>query len=374
MSGIIRRPDAEQPHLGNNSVDSWVSFQARPGQQDNMAQEQALGTPAEQEQAEAWRCDPQKALKRFQSILDSRRDQFIENYRFGLNPVLYVKEFTNEVREFLNSLDFLKHYMKGTVLEATKGMISDSGGNTSVFEYSDNEDDKQVYRNRLEFYSTIACGFLDMLNMLVSRVEMGNVGAASQCSILEFLFLRDNQGTDPNTFVRAVINQALYLAKKEMPSVSEQGIQNKSDLEEITKFKESTISRIHSNINYLMLRVFSTDFNRSVFVSQVIDPGIAVGICDWKDFKKSSIGKLYRRIHNWVNDSQNPENYLADEVREIFNFYDQGKENLKGIRYWLREQFNITDERIDNFLQGQDSEPVNAPRRQNIDDDFRIPW
>jgi hypothetical protein len=264
--------------------------------------------------------------------------------------------------------------MKGEVLEVTKGMISDSGGNTSVFEYSDNEDDKQVYRNRLEFYSTIACGFLDMLNMLVSRVEMGNVGAASQCSILEFLFLRDNQGTDPNTFVRAVINQALYLAKKEMPSVSEQGIQNKSDLEEITKFKESTISRIHSNINYLMLRVFSTDFNRSVFVSQVIDPGIAVGICDWKDFKKSSIGKLYRRIHNWVNDSQNPENYLADEVREIFNFYDQGKENLKGIRYWLREQFNITDERIDNFLQGQDSEPVNAPRRQNIDDDFRIPW
>ena len=374
MSGIIRRPDAEQPHLGNNSVDSWVSFQARPGQQDNMAQEQALGTPAEQEQAEAWRYDPQEALKRFQSILDSWRDQFIENYRFGLNPVLYVKEFTNEVREFLNSLDFLKHYMKGTVLEATKGMISDSGGNTSVFEYSDNEDDKQVYRNRLEFYSTIACGFLDMLNMLVSRVEMGNVGAASQCSILEFLFLRDNQGTDPNTFVRAVINQALYLAKKEMPSVSEQGIQNKSDLEEITKFKESTISRIHSNINYLMLRVFSTDFNRSVFVSQVIDPGIAVGICDWKDFKKSSIGKLYRRIHNWVNDSQNPENYLADEVREIFNFYDQGKENLKGIRYWLREQFNITDERIDNFLQGQDSEPVNAPRRQNIDDDFRIPW
>ena len=374
MSDIIRRPSAEQPHLGNNSVDSGVSSQAKPDQQDNMAQEQALGTPAEQEQAEAWRCDPQKALKRFQSILDSRRDQFIENYRFGLNPVLYVKEFTNEVREFLNSLDFLKHYMKGTVLEATKGMISDSGGNTSVFEYSDNEDDKQVYRNRLEFYSTIACGFLDMLNMLVSRVEMGNVGAASQCSILEFLFLRDNQGTDPNTFVRAVINQALYLAKKEMPSVSEQGIQNKSDLEEITKFKESTISRIHSNINYLMLRVFSTDFNRSVFVSQVIDPGIAVGICDWKDFKKSSIGKLYRRIHNWVNDSQNPENYLADEVREIFNFYDQGKENLKGIRYWLREQFNITDERIDNFLQGQDSEPVNAPRRQNIDDDFRIPW
>jgi len=374
MSGIIRRPDAEQPHLGNNSVDSWVSFQARPGQQDNMAQEQALGTPAEQEQAEAWRRDPQKALERFQSILGSWRDQFIESKKTGLNPVLCVKEFTNEVGEFLNSLDFLKHYMKGTVLEATKGMISDSGGNTSVFEYSDNEDDKQVYRNRLEFYSTIACGFLDMLNMLVSRVEMGNVGAASQCSILEFLFLRDNQGTDPNTFVRAVINQALYLAKKEMPSVSEQGIQNKSDLEEITKFKESTISRIHSNINYLMLRVFSTDFNRSVFVSQVIDPGIAVGICDWKDFKKSSIGKLYRRIHNWVNDSQNPENYLADEVREIFNFYDQGKENLKGIRYWLREQFNITDERIDNFLQGQDSEPVNAPRRQNIDDDFRIPW
>jgi len=374
MSGIIRRPSAEQPHLGNNSVDSGVSSQAKPDQQDNMAQEQALGTPAEQEQAEAWRRDPQKALERFQSILGSWRDQFIESKKTGLNPVLCVKEFTNEVGEFLNSLDFLKHYMKGEVLEVTKGMISDSGGNTSVFEYSDNEDDKQVYRNRLEFYSTIACGFLDMLNMLVSRVEMGNVGAASQCSILEFLFLRDNQGTDPNTFVRAVINQALYLAKKEMPSVSEQGIQNKSDLEEITKFKESTISRIHSNINYLMLRVFSTDFNRSVFVSQVIDPGIAVGICDWKDFKKSSIGKLYRRIHNWVNDSQNPENYLADEVREIFNFYDQGKENLKGIRYWLREQFNITDERIDNFLQGQDSEPVNAPRRQNIDDDFRIPW
>ena len=357
MSDIIR-PRAEQSRSDMNPVDSWVSFQARPDQQDNMAQEQALGTPAEQEQAEAWRYYPQEALKRFQSILDSRRDQFIKDKTFRLNPVLYVKEFTNEVGEFLNSLIFLRHYMKGEVLEVTKGMISDSGGNTSVFEYSDNEDDKQVYRNRLEFYSTIACGFLDMLNMLVSRVEMGNVGAASQCSILEFLFLRDNQGTDPNTFVRAVINQALYLAKKEMPSVSEQGIQNKSDLEEITKFKESTISRIHSNINYLMLRVFSTDFNRSVFVSQVIDPGIAVGICDWKDFKKSSIGKLYRRIHNWVNDSQNPENYLADEVREIFNFYDQGKENLKGIRYWLREQFNITDERIDNFLKGQDSEPV----------------
>ena len=373
MSGIIRRPDAEQPHLGNNSVDSWVSFQARPGQQDNMAQEQALGTPAEQEQAEAWRRDPQKALERFQSILDSRRDQFIKDKTFRLNPVLYVKEFTNEVGEFLNSLIFLRHYMKGEVLEVTKGMISDSGGNTSVFEYSDNEDDKQVYRNRLEFYSTIACGFLDTLKMLMDRVEVNDVGAAST-SILEFLFLRDNQGRDPNTFVRAVINQALYLAKEEMLPVSEQGIQNKSDLEKITKFKESIITRIHSSISSLMFPVFSTNFDRSVFVRQVISPWTAAKIRDWEEFKKSSIGQLYRRIHNWVNTSQNPENYLADEVREIFNFYDQGKPDFEGIRYWLRERFNITDERIDNFLQGQDSEPVNAPRRQNIDDDFRIPW
>ena len=369
MSGIIRRPDAEQPHLGNNSVDSWVSFQARPGQQDNMAQEQALGTPAEQEQAEAWRRDPQKALERFQSILDSRRDQFIKDKTFRLNPVLYVKEFTNEVGEFLNSLIFLKHYMKGKVLETTEGMILDSRENTSVFKYSDNEDDEQVYRNRLQFYRRIACDFLNMLQM-----PMDIPDDESKCSILEFLFFGDNQGRDPNSFARAVINQALYLAKEEMPSVSEQGIQNKPDLNEITQFKESTIGEIHSSISSLMFRVFCPDSNLPVFVRQVISPWTAPKIRDWKEFEKSPIGQLYRRIYNWINKSEHPEAYLAEQVGQIFNFYDQGKSDFKGIRYWLRQRFQITDEEINNFLQEQDSEPVNAPRRQNIDDDFRIPW
>jgi len=354
MSDIIRRPSAEQPCPDMNPVDSWVSFQAKPDQQDNMAQEQTLGTPAEQEQAEAWRYDPQEALKRFQSILDSWRNQFIENYRFGLNPVLYVKGFTNEVREFLNSLIFLKHYMKGKVLETTEGMILDSRENTSVFKYSDNEDDEQVYRNRLQFYRRIACDFLNMLQM-----PMDNVDDESQCSILEFLFFGDNQGRDPNSFARAVINQALYLAKEEMPSVSEQGIQNKPDLNEITQFKESTITEIHSSISSLMFRVFCPDSNLPVFVRQVINPSKAAGgIRDWKEFKKSPIGQLYRRIYNWINKSEHPEAYLAEQVGQIFNFYDQGKPDFEGIRYWLREQFNITDERIDNFLKGQDSEPV----------------
>jgi len=107
-----------------------------------------------------------------------------------------------------------------------------------------------------------------------------------------------------------------------------------------------------------MFRVFCPDSNLTVFVRQVISPWTAAKIRDWEDFKKSSIGQLYRRIYNWINKSEHPEAYLAEQVGQIFNFYDQGKPDFEGIRYWLREQFNITDERIDNFLKGQDSEPV----------------